>query len=382
MLRFPICVLLVLIAPACDSEGAPATTSKPRHKPRDPRPPVVLDAGRADAAASDHAVLDAAVRDAAMQDRESEDDASASETRDGAVENTDLTYVMNGWVGGGQELQNCMLVRMPLDRGPIAVHSAESHYTVGSHHFLVYRVEPRDLTADEQTEHLCTPEEEGGDFSPTYYEAQAPDSRRDLPEGVSHVFQPGEILLLTSHYLNVTDQDVPTQVTFTLHTVPVSEVEQEAGSIYFYNPYISIPPGMRVSTTRSCPIPSDINLALLWSHMHSRGIAFNVFTDDERTNGPFGVLYQSKDWSEPKPREYPARPPFTVHAGSKIIYECTFENHTDGTINAGLSAATDEMCILHGMYWPRVDPKIETCLMGKSKSSDPVPVSDSMRESR
>jgi hypothetical protein len=107
--------------------------------------------------------------------------------------------------------------------------------------------------------------------------------------------------------------------------------------------------------------------------MHSRGTLFTVLTNDKLTDG-LGILYESKEWSEPTPREYPLQPPFTVHAGSKITYQCTYENHTDNTIQAGLSAATNEMCILHGMYWPRVAPEVETCLMGKSTITDPVPL--------
>jgi hypothetical protein len=32
----------------------------------------------------------------------------------------------------------------------------------------------------------------------------------------------------------------------------------------------------------------------------------------------------------------------------------------------GQSAATNEMCILHGMYWPRQDVVAEFCLSGAS----------------
>jgi hypothetical protein len=310
------------------------------------------------------------------QERDAESGVIAEEAS-GSVETapgTDLTFVMRGHVNAGGEVQNCLSIKLPTDRGTIAVHSAESHYTAGSHHLLVYRAGPQDLAPELAVEHLCSAREEAGNLDPTYYEAQAPDSSRKLPPGVAHVFEPGEVLLLTSHYLNTTDHDLDTQVTFVLHTVPSEEVEQEAGSIFFYNPSIAIPPGSSLTARRNCPITQDINLALLWSHMHARGVAFKASTDDPEVGTTQGTLYESEEWSEPTPRQFPTDPPITVHAGSSITYACRYENRTEATIKQGLSAVTNEMCILHGMYWPRVDQQTEQCFMGVSTSDDAGPL--------
>jgi hypothetical protein len=47
-------------------------------------------------------------------------------------------------------------------------------------------------------------------------------------------------------------------------------------------------------------------------------------------------------------------------AGQQIDYECNYENTGTTTIIQGLSAATNEMCVLLGAYYPR-DEKFETC---------------------
>jgi hypothetical protein len=57
----------------------------------------------------------------------------------------------------------------------------------------------------------------------------------------------------------------------------------------------------------------------------------------------------------------------TVHAGSTISYQCYFDNPTDDTFVYGPSADTNEMCILHGMYWPRLDPATEFCFAAPAK---------------
>jgi hypothetical protein len=302
-------------------------------------------------------------------------DASGMTAEDAAASGIgDLTYEMTGHIDAGQELQNCLAVQLPTDQGTIAINSAESHYTPGSHHFLVYRTGQTTLNEADASAHLCTVTEQTIHLDGTYYEAQAPDSHRDLPPGIAHVFQPGEVLLFTSHYLNTTEDDLDAKVTFILHTMDPAKVEQEAGSIFFYNPAISIAGSSIATVTRSCPIAADIHLALLWSHMHSRGVSFMASTDDQTAADRVGALYETTQWSEPSPRQFPYDPPVTVHAGSAITYSCTYENTTDHTIVQGQSAQTNEMCILHGMYWPRTDLQTEQCFQGTSSTSDPTPI--------
>jgi hypothetical protein len=70
------------------------------------------------------------------------------------------------------------------------------------------------------------------------------------------------------------------------------------------------------------------------------------------------------NWAEPQPRHYPGDPPITLHAGS-----CDMTSETDDTITFGNSAETNEMCVMHGMYWPRMtDPDgAESCIGGATK---------------
>jgi hypothetical protein len=143
-------------------------------------------------------------------------------------------------------------------------------------------------------------------------------------------------------------------------------VEQEAGTIYFNDVNINIPPHAKGGTSMSCELPQDISLALLWSHMHARGTHFIVTTDDEEAAAILGTLYEESDWSEPKARVYPSDPPVVIHAGKHIDFACEFQNDTDQAFRFGLSASTNEMCILHGMYWPRMPLTGEQCRGGKT----------------
>jgi hypothetical protein len=282
----------------------------------------------------------------------------------------DVTFAMTGTVDGGGESFACVYVQMPSGR-TTAVYSAESHFTPGSHHFLVYRTSYGAIPDGGDGVHPCTDAEQITGIAGSYYEAQTPDTQRELPPGVAHVFKPGEVLLMTAHYLNPSPAPLETRVDFRLHAMDPGAVKHVAGSIFFYNPQITIPPMSRVTVTRSCPIDRDIGLALLWSHMHSRGVAFEASSDDPAV-ARGGTLYQTTTWSEPQAREFPGAHPLTLHAGSNIVYSCTYENTTSDTIVQGQSARTNEMCILHGMYWPRLDPATELCLSGASSMDPPA----------
>jgi hypothetical protein len=277
---------------------------------------------------------------------------------------------MQSTVPPGGETLMCTWQQMPSDRGVIAVPSAESEFTPGSHHLLAYR---SDLTAlpDGQTAGVTWACSDGSwmvHMRGSYYEAQQPLSRRDLPTGVAHRFQPGEVVIMQTHYLNPGTDPLAAHAKLTLHTVEVGTVPQEAGSIMFSDVNINVPAGAKGRSTLTCPITSDIHPALLWSHMHKQGSNFVANTDDSVAAAAVGgVLYAENDWSEPQPRAYPFDPPVTLHAGTNITFSCDFTNPNSYTLTFGQSAEMNEMCILHGMYWPRMtSPSAEQCYGGMS----------------
>jgi hypothetical protein len=199
----------------------------------------------------------------------------------------------------------------------------------------------------------------------SYYEAQQPDSHRELPPGVAHEFQPGEVVLMQSHYVNTTAAEIKAHVTLTLHTMDIKNVTAEAGTILFSDVNISLAPHSKSRVTMTCTIPQDFHPAELWSHMHQRASNFVATTNDAAaTTALGGMLYVEPDWSEPQPSIYPYDPAITIKSGSTITFSCDFNNDTDKTITYGDSAQTNEMCIFHGMYWPRMPTAAESCRGG------------------
>ena len=290
-----------------------------------------------------------------------------SETIPPSAEFPDIVLEMETHVDPGSESLECLFVQIPKDRGQVAVPSAESHFSPGSHHFLAYRTRLTELPAAYPGVVDCYETLSGAMSlsSGSYYEAQQPDQHHDLPPGVAHIFQPGEVVLLQTHYVNPGIEPKDAKATLTLHTMDPAAVEHEAGSILFSNFSLNIPAHSKVTQTRTCAVSSstDMHVSLLWSHMHKQGVRFVATTDDP---GVDGVLYESDDWSEPKAREFGNDPPTIVHAGQHITFSCDFDNPTSSALVYGPSAETNEMCILHGMYWPRVDTLTEECILGSS----------------
>jgi hypothetical protein len=285
----------------------------------------------------------------------------------------DITFQMQSTVSPGGETLMCAWQQMPSDRGVIAVPSAESQFTAGSHHLLAYR---SDLTAlpDGQTAGTAWACSDGAWMSHmrgSYYEAQQPESRRDLPPGVAHRFQAGEVVIMQTHYLNAGSDPLDAHAKLTLHTVEVATVPQEAGSIIWSDVNINVAAGAKGRATLTCPVPSDIHPALLWSHMHKQGSNFVATTDDQAAATALGGnLYAENDWDEPHPRAYPYDPPITLHAGTHVTFSCDFSNPNSYALTFGQSAEKNEMCILHGMYWPRMtSTSAEQCFGGTSTRS-------------
>jgi hypothetical protein len=99
--------------------------------------------------------------------------------------------------------------------------------------------------------------------------------------------------------------------------------------------------------------------------MHKWAVSFLAESTDATAAAAIGPLYETTEWSEPVPRVFPLDPPATLPSGSSIRYRCDYDNPDSTTVVQGLSAATNEMCMFVGMYWPKADPAMELCLDGR-----------------
>lgn len=274
---------------------------------------------------------------------------------------------MRSALKAGVETERCMFYQ--VGDNDLAVYREEVQFTHGSHHVLLFvtpyqsiPTEDRFGTAvDTSGVFECGPEGPTAHWTVTGVAggsqiAHGTPVVDDLPPGVAFVIPAGTILLMNTHYLNATDATMQTDARINLYTIDRTEVQQEAGILFWYNPIIYAPSGQRSRAQEICPIRKDINLVNAQSHMHKRGVGY-VAKERDATGVEQGELYRTTEWEEVDLR--PFNPARLLRAGQSVDFACDYDNKSDHDIIQGL-ATTDEMCMFIGLYYPK-DRQTELC---------------------
>jgi len=246
----------------------------------------------------------------------------------------------------GGEMFRCQNFDNPYRRD-VAVLSSEAFMTVGSHHMFLFL---------EQTPGALGPlfECSGLSFGTSIHTAQKSESRIDYPPGVGMIVPGTNGFQIMVHYLNTSTELIHAVVAVTLHATDPSNVRIHASQIFANTISVNIPARSKGTVKHSCGIPTDVNLFTAVSHMHSHGVHYVARSSDGQ------LLYETKDWAEPEPWRF--TPPRLLRAGSTIDITCDYDNQTDQDLTFGESAATNEMCIFVGGYYPAMDGQSITCL--------------------
>jgi hypothetical protein len=278
-----------------------------------------------------------------------------------------IQFRMVSELAPGIETERCHFFVAPPDG--LAINRQEVRFTPGSHHVLLYSTPYKAIPtkdrfgADVDTSAVF----ECGKEGPTAHwdvdgvvggsqTARGPAIIESLPSDVAVKIPAGTVLLMNTHYLNATAGALVTDARINLFTVPAAQVKREAGMVFFYNPFIRIPPKGRAQAREVCPVLSEIFLVNAQSHMHRRGVGYQADLLDPQGNKMM-ELYQSTDWEDVVMRSFnPAR---RLEPGQLIDYRCEYDNPEDRVVTQGLSTR-DEMCMLVGVYYPR-NRQFELC---------------------
>ena len=85
------------------------------------------------------------------------------------------------------------------------------------------------------------------------------------------------------------------------------------------------------------------------THAHKR--ATHTQVNDGAT-----IVFQSDNWEHPGAADWRANPNYTFSSGT-LTYRCDYTNDTANTVRTGDSAATDEMCMAVGYFFPATAPR-------------------------
>ena len=279
---------------------------------------------------------------------------------DGAdVPANQLRYHLEVQLQPGAEVHRCQFVTT-RDVETFVIGGAHS-YSPGSHHMLLFRTDLTAIPPELAGVRDCY---EGASSIMSHirglvYGAQQPQGDSDYPAGVGLPLAANEVLLMQAHSINATGAVMKATVDLTLKTGAAADVQQRAGSLFFYDPFISVPAGAAGRATMSCNIPSPIRLLTANSHMHKRGVGYRAFLDTPaaRATTPF---YTTDSWDHPSQ----LAAPMDLAANSVIRFECDYQNTSATPYFQGQSADSNEMCMFVGVYYPALTQADEFCTVG------------------
>lgn len=266
---------------------------------------------------------------------------------------------MTKTIAPGNESYGCQLFQMPEE--DVFIHEQTVQFGAGGHHVLLYTTPYAMIPERDENGEIveATSVHDCSDGVTARWNVSSvlggseifdhPGMFRGLPEGVAVRLPKKTIIIMSVHYLNASPHEVQVDARVNLSTIPHEKVTMEAGLLYLDNRFLHVPArGMSTSRMR-CPIPANVFVANLQSHMHARGTAFFATIHDEKA-ARSSTVYQTEKWLEPPVTTY--EPYLELQSGQIFETRCDYENHEARAIGYG-PQSTDEMCQLIGPYFPR-----------------------------
>jgi Copper type II ascorbate-dependent monooxygenase, C-terminal domain len=188
-----------------------------------------------------------------------------------------------------------------------------------------------------------------------------------MPDGVGLPFAAGTQLMLNMHFINPGSTALYPKVK--LNVLYAQNVQQKAAVMISFNTKINIPaatssgPGTQtVSGTCSAPAGSQFFIMSTHTHKHATAAVVNFISGgvtQEIVHTGMADTYPSDqrpgsgtDWEHPGVGEWTAPSFLTVNSGDSFTYSCTYSNTAATAVTVGETAASNEMCMAIGYYFP------------------------------
>lgn len=309
-------------------------------------------------------------------------------------------------VPAGHESQNCYFVKVPdiASGQDFFINHVLTAVNPGSHHMTVFQVktitglDPARGTPimmgdyqgtviegpDDDRTGPCWTNSNWADWPlvADSQQAQLNNVQFDwkLPDGVAIRFQPGEMLMVQTHYVNTTD--LPTnygaRVGINFYRYQSSTPPTELGSLFARQRNIRICASQpSVSFSGTCRFPSNVTIAAANGHFHQRGQRFAISTwDGVSTDHPPAAsqFYEMLDWNNPVMMTDLA---IATPANSGFWWDCSFQwqaptTYSCADLNAIDPLQQNDCCYIFGgdtglgehcnvflYYYPKVDSGIQ-----------------------
>lgn len=263
------------------------------------------------------------------------------------------TPAMGIAVQPGEESFLCYYRTLP-NTSTVNVGSYQSYMTEGSsHHFIAYEVGSGSAGGfgAQPDGTLVSCSFGGGTWM---YATSLPGEiiEMQMPDGVGLPLAAGTQVMLNMHFINPGSSTAYPQVKLNLNTV--ASIKYQAAAMYSFNTSIDVPPAtpagpgtQTVSGTCTAPVGSNFFVMTTHTHKYATVTKVNYLHDGQTYN-----IVDTTDWEHPDVGVWEAPNFLTVQPGDSFTYSCSYSNPTSSPVLVGDTAATNEMCMEIGYYFP------------------------------
>ncbi len=188
-----------------------------------------------------------------------------------------------------------------------------------------------------------------------------------MPQGVGLPFPAATQLVLNMHFINSGTTVLYPKVK--LNILLAKNIQYKAGVMVSFNRSIDVPaatataPGMQtVSGTCSAPVGSKFFSMSTHTHKHATAavVSFVSGTSTEEivhtgSDADYPAPQQpgtGTDWEHPGVSLWDGPDFLTVKQGDSFTYSCSYVNTASTAVTVGETAASNEMCMAIGYYYP------------------------------
>jgi hypothetical protein len=256
------------------------------------------------------------------------------------------------------EVQDCYFFKAPID-APMDVHRMVVALNPGSHHMNLFRfVGASSGHVDGEIQRGCWDAVAFESYDLVFNSQTEGQNDWTLPAGVSHHFEPGDMFMLQTHYVNATTQKTTLgrgKVMINFYESSPADAQNKLGSMFANNRGIVLQPNQESSFTTDCYVPEDVHFVAVAGHFHSRGVEFDIGVINDPTGTGYQEIYRSTSWDSPPWGTFD--PGMACPAGGGLRYTCKFFNDTDQVITFGPHVEFQEHCNVFAYYYPALESR-------------------------
>jgi hypothetical protein len=173
-----------------------------------------------------------------------------------------------------------------------------------------------------------------------------------MPDNVGLSMSAGTQLIMNMHFINPNTTTISPVVK--LNVLYAKNVQYQAATMISFNAGINVPaatalgPGQQtVRGTCTAPVGSKFFAVTSHTHKHATETLVNFVSGGKTEN-----VVDTTDWESPDVGLFYAPNFLTVKQGDSFTYSCAYSNTTSSPVLVGETAASNEMCMAIGYYFP------------------------------